>query len=202
MLIHSDYITIYTCSSANCCWSKPFVVFALSDFGWGNHSNHAETAGGSLALRFEPTISLHRFNLWSLCSFCFYCCNIHFWTFLCPQERSSYLEYQKLMREIQHLSRLYVAWLFVCAEETKLKSAENLKVMQDNIAKMQASMAENESKVQELTAQIQELQKKKDQVLYTGEERERFFTIWFFFSIIVGRFCSTFVEVFKIICML
>lgn len=106
------------------------------------------------------------------------------------------------MREIQHLSRLYVAWLFVCAEETKLKSAENLKVMQDNIAKMQASMAENESKVQELTAQIQELQKKKDQVLYTGEERERFFTILFIFYIIVGRFCSTFVEVFKIICML
>lgn len=82
------------------------------------------------------------------------------------QERSSYLEYQKLMREIQHLTRLYVAWLFVCAEETKLKSAENLKVMQDNIAKMQASMAENESKVQELSAQIQELQKKKDQVCW------------------------------------
>lgn len=87
-------------------------------------------------------------------------------SFFIIQERSSYLEYQKLMREIQHLSRLYVAWLFVCAEETKLKSAGNLKVMQDNIAKMQASMAENESKVQELSAQIQELQKKKDQVLY------------------------------------
>lgn len=83
------------------------------------------------------------------------------------QERSSYLEYQKLMREIQHLSRLYVAWLFVCAEETKKKSAENLKVMQDNIAKMQANMAENESKIQELSAQIQEQQKKRDQVLQT-----------------------------------
>ncbi|CAB1439924.1 unnamed protein product [Pleuronectes platessa] len=79
------------------------------------------------------------------------------------EERSSYLEYQKLMREIQHLSRLYVAWLFVCAEETKLKSAENLKGMQDNIALMQTSMAENESKVQELSAQIHELQRKKDQ---------------------------------------
>ncbi|XP_045904047.1 structural maintenance of chromosomes protein 2 [Micropterus dolomieu] len=79
------------------------------------------------------------------------------------EERSSYLEYQKLMREIQHLSRLYVAWLFVCAEETKLKSADNLKVMQDNIAKMQASIGENESKVQELSAQIQELQTQKDQ---------------------------------------
>uniref|UniRef100_A0AAQ5Z151 Structural maintenance of chromosomes protein n=1 Tax=Amphiprion ocellaris TaxID=80972 RepID=A0AAQ5Z151_AMPOC len=82
---------------------------------------------------------------------------------LTSRERSSYLEYQKLMREIQHLSRLYVAWLFVCAEETKVKSAGNLKVMQDNITKMQATMAENDSKVRELSAQIQELQKKKDQ---------------------------------------
>ncbi|XP_061883329.1 structural maintenance of chromosomes protein 2-like [Entelurus aequoreus] len=79
------------------------------------------------------------------------------------EERSSYLEYQKLMREIQHLSRLYVAWLFVCAEETKLKSAENLKVMQDNIAKMQAALAENEGKVRELSAQIEQLEAKRDQ---------------------------------------
>lgn len=79
------------------------------------------------------------------------------------EERSSYLEYQKLMREIEHLSRLYVAWLFVCAEETKVKSAEDLKVMQDSITQLQASMAENENKVQELSAQIQELQKKRDQ---------------------------------------
>ncbi|XP_037106989.1 structural maintenance of chromosomes protein 2 [Syngnathus acus] len=79
------------------------------------------------------------------------------------EERSSYLEYQKLMREIEHLSRLYVAWQFMCAEETKLKSAENLKVMQDNIAKMQAALAENESKVRELSVQIQELKDKRDQ---------------------------------------
>uniref|UniRef100_A0A8K9Y240 SMC hinge domain-containing protein n=1 Tax=Oncorhynchus mykiss TaxID=8022 RepID=A0A8K9Y240_ONCMY len=68
------------------------------------------------------------------------------------EERSSYLEYQKLMREIEHLSRLYVAWLFVCAEETK-----------DSITQLQANMADNEHKVQELSAQIQELQEKRDQ---------------------------------------
>ncbi|XP_051939428.1 structural maintenance of chromosomes protein 2 [Hippocampus zosterae] len=79
------------------------------------------------------------------------------------EERSSYLEYQKLMREIEHLSRLYVAWQFLCAEETKLKSAENLKVMQNNIAEMQATLAENESKVRELSVQIQELKDKRDQ---------------------------------------
>lgn len=81
------------------------------------------------------------------------------------------MEYQKLMREIQHLTRLYVAWLFVCAEETKVKSAENLKVMQDNIATMQTSMTENESKIRELSTQIQELQKKKDQVHHNMQEQ-------------------------------
>ena len=32
------------------------------------------------------------------------------------QERASYLEYQKVMREVEHLSRLYIAYQFVMAE--------------------------------------------------------------------------------------
>lgn len=102
--------------------------------------------------------------------------------FLLFQERSSYLEYQKLTREIQHLSRLYVAWLFVCAEETKKKSAENLNVMQDNIAKKQASIAENETKLQELTDEIHELQKKKDQV-------EILHIVWHLFFLFCFNLC-------------
>ncbi|RXM32345.1 Structural maintenance of chromosomes protein 2 [Acipenser ruthenus] len=78
------------------------------------------------------------------------------------EERSSYLEYQKVMREIEHLSRLYVAYLFVCAEETKVKSAEDLKEMQDCIGKLQQNMAENERKVKELSQEIAELEKKRD----------------------------------------
>ncbi|XP_029470590.1 structural maintenance of chromosomes protein 2 [Rhinatrema bivittatum] len=79
------------------------------------------------------------------------------------EERSSYLEYQKIMREIEHLSRLYIAYQFVCAEETKVRSAEELKEMQDNILKLQETMAENERKVKELTREIAELEKKRDQ---------------------------------------
>ncbi|KAJ8247752.1 hypothetical protein GJAV_G00249880 [Gymnothorax javanicus] len=79
------------------------------------------------------------------------------------EERSSYLEYQKLMREIEHLSRLYVAYLFVCAEEAQVKSADDLKVMQEDIAKLQENMAENQRKVEELSLQIQQLEKKRDQ---------------------------------------
>ncbi|XP_033890676.2 structural maintenance of chromosomes protein 2 [Acipenser ruthenus] len=78
------------------------------------------------------------------------------------EERSSYLEYQKVMREIEHLSRLYVAYLFVCAEESKVKSAEDLKEMQDSIGKLQQNMAENERKVKELSQEIAELEKKRD----------------------------------------
>ncbi|XP_035276000.1 structural maintenance of chromosomes protein 2 [Anguilla anguilla] len=78
------------------------------------------------------------------------------------EERSSYLEYQKLMREIEHLSRLYVAYLFVCAEETKAKSADELKGMQDDIGKLQEGMAENERRAKEVSQEIQELEKRRD----------------------------------------
>lgn len=68
------------------------------------------------------------------------------------------------MREIEHLSRLYVAYLFVCAEETKLKSAEDLQEMQTSITQLQENMRQNEAKVKELSAEIQELERRRDKV--------------------------------------
>ena len=32
------------------------------------------------------------------------------------EERSSYLEYQKVIRELEHLSKLHIAYKFVCTE--------------------------------------------------------------------------------------
>nr|XP_014344109.1 PREDICTED: structural maintenance of chromosomes protein 2-like [Latimeria chalumnae] len=78
------------------------------------------------------------------------------------EERSSYLEYQKVMREIEHLSRLYVAYQFTCAEETKVRSAEDLKEMQDGVGKLQETMTENDKRVRELSKEIAELEKKRD----------------------------------------
>lgn len=78
------------------------------------------------------------------------------------EERSSYLEYQKLMREIEHLSRLYIAWQFVCAEETKLKSAEDLQLMQASITELQQSMQKNAARIQELSEEIKALERSRD----------------------------------------
>lgn len=62
------------------------------------------------------------------------------------EERSSYLEYQKVMREIEHLSRLYIAYQFLRAEDTKERSAGELKEMQDKIVNLQEVLSENEKK--------------------------------------------------------
>ncbi|XP_017317059.1 structural maintenance of chromosomes protein 2 [Ictalurus punctatus] len=78
------------------------------------------------------------------------------------EERASYLEYQKLMREIEHLSRLYVAWQFVCAEETKLKSAEDLQLMQSSIGELQSSMQKNAERIRGLGEDIKVLEKSRD----------------------------------------
>ncbi|XP_062984602.1 structural maintenance of chromosomes protein 2 [Elgaria multicarinata webbii] len=90
------------------------------------------------------------------------------------EERSSYLEYQKVMREIEHLSRLYVAYQFGLAEETKARSADVLKEMEGNISKLQEEMIANEKKVKELGKEITEMENKRDQefggVLHSLEE--------------------------------
>uniref|UniRef100_H0VBS3 Structural maintenance of chromosomes protein n=1 Tax=Cavia porcellus TaxID=10141 RepID=H0VBS3_CAVPO len=78
------------------------------------------------------------------------------------EERSSYLEYQKVMREIEHLSRLYIAYQFLLAEDTKERSAEELKEMQDKIIKVKEELSENDKKIKALNREIEELEKQKD----------------------------------------
>ncbi|XP_068782769.1 structural maintenance of chromosomes protein 2 [Struthio camelus] len=78
------------------------------------------------------------------------------------EERSSYLEYQKVTRAIEHLSRLYIAYQFVQAEETKVCSADALKEMQANIGQLRESIAESEKKMRQLNEEIAEMEKKRD----------------------------------------
>lgn len=89
---------------------------------------------------------------------------LFFFFSLSVQERASYLEYQKLVREIEHLSHFCVAYQFVLAEETKISSTEMLKEMQSNVEKFQESRAEIEQKVKQLNEDIAEMEKEKDKV--------------------------------------
>ena len=42
------------------------------------------------------------------------------------EERSSYLEYQKVLRELDHLTKLHVAYQFVSAEKLSKESEQEL----------------------------------------------------------------------------
>ncbi|NXG94617.1 SMC2 protein, partial [Stercorarius parasiticus] len=79
------------------------------------------------------------------------------------EERSSYLEYQKVVQAIEHLSRLCIAYQFVVAEGTQASSSEVLEEMQTNVVKLQESMAESEKKFKQLNEEIAEMEKKRDE---------------------------------------
>ncbi|NXQ87786.1 SMC2 protein, partial [Nyctibius grandis] len=78
------------------------------------------------------------------------------------EERACYLEYQKVIRAIEYLSRLSIAYQFVLAEETRVSSAEVLKEMQANMEKLRESMAESEKKVRQLNEEVTEMEKNRD----------------------------------------
>ncbi|XP_059166173.1 structural maintenance of chromosomes protein 2-like [Physella acuta] len=78
------------------------------------------------------------------------------------EERSSYLEYQKIIRELEHLNKLYIAYQFVSAEEKKKKSASELVEMQDSITKTNGRMEEIKTSISEIDVAIEELEKKRN----------------------------------------
>ncbi|NWY62967.1 SMC2 protein, partial [Chionis minor] len=79
------------------------------------------------------------------------------------EERSSYLEYQKVVRTVEHLSRFCIAYNFFLAEETKAHADEVLQEMQANVVQLHESMAENETKLKKLHEEIAEIEKKRDE---------------------------------------
>ncbi|XP_037230207.1 structural maintenance of chromosomes protein 2 isoform X1 [Falco rusticolus] len=79
------------------------------------------------------------------------------------EDRTAYLEYQKVVRALDHLSRLCIAYEFVLAEKTKTASAELLKEMKGNIEKLCESVAENEEKIRQLNEEIVGMEKKRDE---------------------------------------
>ncbi|CAI9728869.1 maintenance of chromosomes 2-like [Octopus vulgaris] len=78
------------------------------------------------------------------------------------EERSSYLEFQKITRELEHLTKLYIAYQFMCAEDRKKKSADEVVEITETIGKLEEKSKEVEESIQVVNKQIQELEAKKE----------------------------------------
>merc|ERR1712228_912941 len=78
------------------------------------------------------------------------------------EERSAYLEYQKIQRELEHLTKLYLAWKFCCAEESAVKTKEELETLKNKLDEIQEMLKQGEEELAEIDVAIKELERARD----------------------------------------
>ncbi|XP_045777071.1 structural maintenance of chromosomes protein 2 [Maniola jurtina] len=78
-------------------------------------------------------------------------------------ERTQFQEYQKVVRELENLSRLYVAWKYVSAEESTKEAANKVIEVQEEIKSKKETIKCNEKEAKELDKQVIEINKKIDE---------------------------------------
>ncbi|KAG0712441.1 Structural maintenance of chromosomes protein 2 [Chionoecetes opilio] len=84
------------------------------------------------------------------------------------EERSMYLEYQKVQRELEHLSKLYIAYKFVTAQETSEKAQGGLDEVKGEVEALQHKMSSGAAEIKKLESEITILQEQRDKD--TGEQ--------------------------------
>jgi len=78
------------------------------------------------------------------------------------EERSAYLEFQKIQRELEHLTKLYLAWKFCCSEETAVKTKEELETLKKKLEEIQELIRQGEEETAEIDVSIKELERARD----------------------------------------
>merc|ERR1712106_473971 len=78
------------------------------------------------------------------------------------EERTAYLEFQKIQRELEHLTKLYLAYKFVCAEETAVKTKEELETLKNKLEEIQELLRQGEEEMAEIDGAIKELERARD----------------------------------------
>ncbi|XP_077293601.1 structural maintenance of chromosomes 2 [Arctopsyche grandis] len=78
------------------------------------------------------------------------------------EERSQYQEYQKVVRELENLVRLYVAWKYVAAEENSKNSKQLLEDVKNQIKEKQKKIVNNKKESQEIDKTIAEMSDRLD----------------------------------------
>ena len=81
------------------------------------------------------------------------------------EERSTYLEYQKIQRELEHLTKLYVAYKFVTAEQCAAKADEDLGTVKAGMVKLKDEIKDGEALIAEMKTQVNDLQITRDEQL-------------------------------------
>jgi len=80
------------------------------------------------------------------------------------EERTRYVEFQGIERELEHSKRIYLAWKYVTAFSNSQKTEENVKNVQNKIDSNLENIAAGEEEIKNIEAKCTELMKKKEAV--------------------------------------
>ncbi|TGZ53511.1 structural maintenance of chromosomes protein 2 [Temnothorax longispinosus] len=78
------------------------------------------------------------------------------------EERTRYVEFQGIERELEHSKRIYLAWKYVAAFNNSQKIEENVKIVQSKIDSKLESIAAGEEEIKNIEAKCAELLIKKE----------------------------------------
>lgn len=78
-------------------------------------------------------------------------------------ERSQFQEYQKVVRELENLTRLYVAWKYVTAEENAKEAEQKVEDVKDAIKAKKNDINANENECREIDKKVVDLNRKLDE---------------------------------------
>ncbi|XP_053614104.1 structural maintenance of chromosomes protein 2 [Plodia interpunctella] len=78
-------------------------------------------------------------------------------------ERSQFQEYQKVVRELENLTRLYIAYKYVSAEENAKEAEAKVIEVQDDIQSKKDKIENNKREARHLDEQVAELNRKLDE---------------------------------------
>merc|ERR1712088_747699 len=67
------------------------------------------------------------------------------------------------MGELDHLTKLWLAYQFLSAQESAEKLDNDRKIVEENLTKLQNSIVEGEKQIESITTRIEELQRQRDQ---------------------------------------
>ena len=78
------------------------------------------------------------------------------------EERSAYLEFQKIQRELEHLTKFYLAYTFVIAEEASTKTKDELESLKNKLEEIQDLIKQGEEEMAEIDVTIKDLERQRD----------------------------------------
>ena len=78
------------------------------------------------------------------------------------QERSAYLEFQKILRELEHLTKFYLAYKYVCAEERSTQTREEMDALKKKFEDLQHNIKQSEEEIAEIDVAVKELERERD----------------------------------------